>query len=90
LFPAFKGLDTHQKAIDASVKFSGCTVHYVSSKMDSGTIIAQAVTPVYTGDTADILANRILKLEHKLYPLVLKALCDKNIVYDTLSFYDAC
>jgi formyltetrahydrofolate-dependent phosphoribosylglycinamide formyltransferase len=90
LLPAFKGLDTHQKAIDASVKFSGCTVHYVSSKMDSGTIIAQAVTPVYTGDTADILANRILKLEHKLYPLVLKALCDKNIVYDTLSFYDAC
>ena len=88
LLPAFKGLDTQQKAIDAGVKFSGCTNHYVSSKMDSGTIIAQAVTPVYTTDTADILAKRILKAEHKLYPLVLRALCDKNNDYDTLSFYD--
>jgi len=89
LLPAFKGLNTHQRAIDTGVKFSGCSIHYVSSQMDSGAIIAQAVTPVYTTDTADILAKRILKLEHKLYPLVLKALCDNDMDYDALCFYDS-
>jgi formyltetrahydrofolate-dependent phosphoribosylglycinamide formyltransferase len=89
LLPAFKGLNTHQRAIDAGVKFSGCTIHYVSSKMDSGTIIAQAITSVFHDDTAESLAKRILRLEHKLYPLVLKALCDKNTNYDKLCFYDS-
>jgi formyltetrahydrofolate-dependent phosphoribosylglycinamide formyltransferase len=87
LLPAFKGLDTHKRAINAGVKFSGCTIHYVSSKMDSGKIIAQAVTPVYRHDTVDILAERILQAEHKLYPLVLAALCNKKTDDDTLSFY---
>lgn len=87
LLPAFKGLDTHKRAIDAGVKFSGCTIHYVSSKMDSGKIIAQAVTPVYRHDTMDILAERILQAEHTLYPLVLAALCNKKADDDTLSFY---
>jgi phosphoribosylglycinamide formyltransferase 1 len=89
LLPAFKGLNTHKQAIDAGVKFSGCTIHYVSQKMDSGTIIAQAITSVYTSDTADILAKRILNLEHQLYPLVLKALCDNDTDYDALCFYDS-
>jgi phosphoribosylglycinamide formyltransferase 1 len=89
LLPAFKGLDTHQRAINAGVKFTGCTIHYVSSKMDSGKIIAQAVTPVYINDTADILKNRVLQAEHRLYPLALRALCSKEPVDDTVSFYHA-
>ncbi len=89
LLPAFKGLDTHRRAIDAGVKFTGCTIHFVSSKMDSGKIIAQAVTPVYMNDTADILKNRVLQAEHQLYPLALGALCSKEPVDDTVSFYHA-
>lgn len=89
LLPAFKGLDTHQRAINAGVKFTGCTIHYVSSKMDSGKIIAQAVTPVYTSDTVDILKNRVLQAEHRLYPLALRALCSTESVDDTVSFYHA-
>jgi phosphoribosylglycinamide formyltransferase 1 len=87
LLPAFKGLDTHQRAINAGVKFAGCTIHYVSSKMDSGKIIAQAVTPVYYDDTADSLGRRILTLEHKLYPSVLEALCRPECAPKTLSFF---
>ena len=87
LLPAFKGLDTHQRAINAGVKFAGCTIHYVSSKMDSGKIIAQAITPVLRHDTADSLAQRILTLEHKLYPSVLEALCHKEDAPDALSFF---
>jgi phosphoribosylglycinamide formyltransferase 1 len=87
LLPAFKGLDTHQRAINAGVKFAGCTIHYVSSKMDSGKIIAQAVTPVYSDDTADSLGKRILTLEHKLYPSVLEALCRSEYAPKDLSFF---
>ncbi|MFT6084707.1 MAG: phosphoribosylglycinamide formyltransferase-1 [Alphaproteobacteria bacterium] len=89
LLPAFKGLDTYQKAIEAGVKFSGCTVHYVSEKMDSGKIIAQAVVPVLWNDTPNMLAKRILSAEHKLYPLTLKALCNEELYNQTLSFYQA-
>lgn len=88
LLPAFKGLNTHQRAIDTGVKFSGCTVHYVSKKMDSGTIIAQAITPVYINDTAETLSKRVLQAEHKIYPLALKALCNEDIYNSNLSFYD--
>ena len=72
LLPAFKGLHTHERAIEAGVKMSGCTVHFVRTEMDSGPIIAQAAVPVLTDDTADDLANRVLEAEHKLYPLALK------------------
>ena len=75
LLPSFKGLDTHQRALDAGVKFSGCTVHYVTAGMDEGPIIAQAAVPVYKEDNADILAERIIKCEHRLYSDVLYNLC---------------
>lgn len=71
LLPAFKGLDTHQQALDAGVKVAGCTVHFVTPEMDAGPIIAQAAVPVCSGDTADTLADRIIAVEHKLYPLAL-------------------
>ncbi|MDO6963730.1 phosphoribosylglycinamide formyltransferase [Rhizobium alvei] len=67
LLPLFPGLHTHQRAIDAGMKVSGCTVHHVTEGMDEGPVIAQAVVPVLTGDTAEALAARVLTAEHKLY-----------------------
>ncbi len=72
LLPVFKGLHTHERAIEAGVKISGCTVHFVRTEMDTGPIIAQAAVPVLPDDTADDLAKRVLEAEHKLYPLALK------------------
>jgi phosphoribosylglycinamide formyltransferase 1 len=88
LLPAFPGLDTHQRALDAGVKIVGCTVHFVRLEMDSGPIVAQAAVPVVTGDTAETLGARVLEAEHKLYPLALRLVAsdaavvrDENIVY---------
>lgn len=68
LLPAFKGLNVHERMIDAGVKLAGCTVHFVSAEMDSGPIIGQAAVSVMPDDTAETLAARILEQEHKLYP----------------------
>ena len=68
LLPSFKGLDTHERALAAGVKVTGCTVHFVRAELDSGPIIAQAAVPVHSGDTADILAARVLAAEHRVYP----------------------
>ena len=68
LLPAFPGLNVRQQAIDYGVRFSGCTVHFLDEGVDTGPIIAQAVCPVYPEDTEEDLKQRILKLEHKLYP----------------------
>lgn len=72
LLPAFKGLHTHERVIEAGVKITGCTVHFVRTQMDDGPIVAQAAVPVLTGDTVDQLAARVLEAEHRLYPLALK------------------
>ncbi|MDA7945965.1 MAG: phosphoribosylglycinamide formyltransferase [Hyphomicrobiaceae bacterium] len=72
LLPAFKGLRTHERAIEAGVRLSGCTVHFVRTEMDSGPIVAQAAVPVLPEDTPDELAARVLEAEHKLYPFALK------------------
>jgi phosphoribosylglycinamide formyltransferase 1 len=71
LLPAFKGLDTHQRALDAGVKIHGATAHFVVPEVDSGPIIAQAAVPVADDDTADTLAARVLAAEHRIYPLAL-------------------
>lgn len=71
LLPAFKGLDTHARALAAGIRIHGCTVHFVTPEMDDGPIIAQAAVPVMVGDNADTLAARVLKAEHRLYPLAL-------------------
>lgn len=68
LLPAFKGLHTHEQAIAARVRISGCTVHFVTPEMDDGPIIIQAAVPVLESDTAGDLANRILEMEHRIYP----------------------
>ena len=68
LLPAFTGLHTHQRAIDAGCKFAGCTVHQVTAELDVGPIIDQAVVPVLPGDTPERLAARVLTQEHLIYP----------------------
>ena len=79
LLPAFPGLHVQQQAIDAGVRLSGCTVHFVTADLDAGPIIAQAAVPVLPGDNADILANRILRQEHRLYPLVVRWFAEGRI-----------
>ena len=68
LLPKYKGLNTHQRAIDNNEKFSGCTVHFVNSKLDSGKIILQKKVKILKNDNSKILAKKILKDEHILYP----------------------
>ncbi len=71
LLPAFPGLDTHSRALEAGSKLHGCTVHLVTEEMDDGPILAQAAVPVLPGDTAEILAARVLAQEHVIYPAAL-------------------
>ena len=71
LLPKYKGLNTHKKVIQNKDKFSGCTVHYVNTKLDSGKIILKKKVKVYKKDTISSLSNRVLKAEHKLYPLAI-------------------
>lgn len=73
LLPAFPGLDTHARALAAGVKLHGCTVHLVTREMDAGPILAQAAVPVLPGDTEAVLAARVLRQEHRLYPAALAA-----------------
>ena len=79
LLPAFPGLKVQQQAIDAGVRVSGCTVHFVTPELDSGPIIAQAAVPVLPDDTADTLAARILRQEHRLYPTVVRWFAEGRI-----------
>ncbi len=72
LLPAFKGLNTHERALDAGVKLHGCTVHYVRAEMDAGPIIGQAAVPVMPSDRAETLAERVLAAEHLLYPACIR------------------
>lgn len=71
LLPLFKGLHTHEQALEAGVRVHGCTVHFVTAGMDDGPIIAQTAVPVKTGDTPDMLAKRVLSVEHETYTRAL-------------------
>jgi phosphoribosylglycinamide formyltransferase 1 len=71
LLPAFRGLDTHRRALEAGVRFHGCTVHFVRAEVDAGPIIVQGVLPVRPDDTPEMLAARVLEIEHRCYPLAL-------------------
>lgn len=72
LLPAFQGLHVHERVIETGARISGATVHFVRAEMDAGPIVAQAAAPVLPDDTPDTLAARVLKLEHRLYPLALR------------------
>jgi phosphoribosylglycinamide formyltransferase-1 len=76
LLPAFKGANAVEEAINSGVKYSGCTVHYVSPEIDSGPIIKQAIVEVSPDDDKESLALKILKEEHKLYPEALEIICN--------------
>lgn len=77
LLPKHKGVDTHARAIEAGDTEAGCTVHWVSTEVDSGEILAQAKVPVLQGDTPKELAARVLIEEHKIYPEVLRKICSE-------------
>ncbi len=78
LLPAFPGLHTHQRAIDARCRVAGATVHQVTSELDCGPILAQAAVPVLPGDTAQTLAARVLTQEHRIYPQAIEDLLLKK------------
>lgn len=77
LLPAFRGLNTHARAIDAGVRFTGATVHYVRAELDDGPIIVQAAVPVMPDDTEETLAERVLEAEHRIYPLAVSLFGDE-------------
>ena len=75
LLPAYKGLDTHRRAIEGGEQFAGCSVHIVTEALDDGPLLAQAEVRIRPRDTAETLAERVLEEEHKLYPPALDAFC---------------
>jgi phosphoribosylglycinamide formyltransferase-1 len=79
LLPAFKGLHTHTRVLDEGVKITGCTVHFVRPEMDSGPIVAQAAVPVLPDDTPESLADRVLEVEHRLYPHALRLVASGSL-----------
>lgn len=81
LLPAYKGVHTHQRALDDQVKLHGATVHFVTAELDAGAVILQAEVPVLEGDTAEILAARVLIEEHKIYPQVLGWFCAERLTF---------
>lgn len=82
LLPAFRGLDTHQRALDAGVERHGATVHFVTPELDGGPPVAQASVPVHADDDADTLAVRVLEREHRLYPLVVDWFARGRLTFD--------
>jgi phosphoribosylglycinamide formyltransferase-1 len=79
LLPQFKGLDTHRRALQAGVKQHGATVHFVVPEMDSGPIVLQESVPVVAGDTEEALANRVLQVEHRIYPQALRLVAEGRV-----------
>jgi len=79
LLPSFKGLDTHERALQAGVRVHGCTVHYVRAEMDVGPIVVQAAVPVLPGDDAHALADRVLAAEHRIYPLAVRLIAEGRV-----------
>ena len=79
LLPAFAGLDTHRRALEAGVRIHGCTVHFVNAALDNGPIIIQAAVPVQPGDSEERLAARVLAEEHRIYPQAIRWFCEGRI-----------
>jgi phosphoribosylglycinamide formyltransferase-1 len=80
LLPAFTGLDTHRRALEAGVKIHGCTVHFVTQELDHGPIIAQAAVPVLEDDTEVSLAARVLAEEHRILPQAIRWFAEGRLV----------
>ena len=82
LLPAFKGLNTHARALEAGVKQHGASVHFVTPEVDGGPVIAQATVPVLAGDTPETLAERVLGVEQRIYPMAIQWLVAGRVVID--------
>jgi len=82
LLPAFTGLDTHRRALAAGVKVHGATVHVVTPSLDSGPIVTQGVVPVIPGDTEEVLAARVLAVEHRIYPQAVRWFAEGRVEFD--------
>lgn len=80
LLPAFKGLNTHSRVLDAGISEHGASVHWVTEELDGGPVVLQASVPVRAGDTAAVLAARVLKVEHRLYPTVIRWIAEGRLV----------
>ena len=79
LLPSFKGLNAQKQALDYGVRFAGATVHFVTGDVDGGPIILQTVVPVYQDDTEDILSERILREEHRIYPEAINLFANNKV-----------
>lgn len=79
LLPKYQGLNTHQRAIDAGDTEHGCSVHFVTAELDGGPVILQAKVPVFPGDDADAVAQRVHEQEHRIYPLVVRWFCQNRL-----------
>ncbi len=79
LLPAFPGLHTHRRALEAGVRVHGCTVHFVTATLDHGPIVIQAAVPVLPDDTEDTLAARVLREEHRIYPQAVRWFCEDRL-----------
>ena len=82
LLPAFPGLDTHQRALDAGCKVAGATVHFVTPELDHGPIVMQSVVPVFAQDDAHTLADRVLETEHVIYPRSVRWFVEGQLVLE--------
>ena len=82
ILPAFKGLNAQEKSLRAGVKFSGCTVHFVREKMDTGPIIIQAIIPILQNDTLKSLTEKILEQEHKIFKEAVQLIANKQITIE--------
>lgn len=82
LLPAFTGLHTHRRALEAGCRFAGATVHFVTAELDHGAIVAQAVAPVLDGDDEAALSARVLKLEHRMYPAAVRWFVDGQLAIE--------
>ena len=84
LLPAFPGMHTHRRAIEAGCKLAGCTVHFVTAELDHGPIVLQAAVPILDDDTETTLSARVLEAEHRLYPTAVRAFVEGRLQVDGL------
>ena len=82
ILPSFKGLNAQAQAFDAGVKYSGCTVHFVRKSVDSGPIIMQSIVAITPKDNIKTIKNKILKLEHKIYPETIRLIAENRISFN--------
>ena len=82
LLPDYKGLNTHKRVLDDGVQLAGCTTHIVESELDSGQILMQATVPVLKDDTEELLAKRVLHMEHIIFPETLKRIATNQFIFN--------